>query len=77
MTVTQCALSLRLAQEEVRVVRESLRRAVRAADIAELELGVATRRLTRLAIARPVAEPLGWRVSQGMQPTGHMPSEGR
>lgn len=78
VTVRQCQLRLRRVQEQVRSARESLRRAVRAADDAELELGDATRRLTRMESPRPEAPSLGWRVRQGgMQPTVYMRSEGK
>jgi septation ring formation regulator EzrA len=53
LTMQQCQLRLRRVQEQVRDMRELLRRAVRAADDAELELGEATQRLTRMETDRP------------------------
>jgi hypothetical protein len=50
-TMTECAQQLRRAQETVRCAAEVLRRAIRAAEAAERELGESARRLDRMELA--------------------------
>lgn len=78
LTVQQCQLRLRRVQKQVREAREVLRRAVRAAEDAELELGDATQRLTRIEMHRPSGVGFGGRVTQGSwQPTVYLRNEGK
>jgi hypothetical protein len=53
--VRQCELQLRRVRDDARRAAEMVRRAARAVESAEEELGVATRRLDRMASTAP-----GW-----------------